>query len=132
MTVNYSLVKNIKKDSILIDGVLTIDEEGTDGYKSDFFTVGDETYFQDFNVEIKKKINKKWKGTLKYLNQRQKKQDYLLEQEKNKCTDDDLFADLKSKGFIKYKVQNEVKFLVLSVASYLMKLISLVKSYAYL
>ena len=41
--------------------------DGT-GYESEFFALGNDTYFQDANLELKKKINKKWKGTIKYLN----------------------------------------------------------------
>jgi hypothetical protein len=41
---------------------------GTGGYTSDFFSTGQVKFFQDFNVEIKKTFNKKWKGTFTYLN----------------------------------------------------------------
>ncbi len=43
-------------------------DAGTDGYESDFFGKGDHTYFQDFHVEVKKKFNKKLKGTFTYYN----------------------------------------------------------------
>ena len=37
-------------------------------YESDYFAIGDEIYFQDFNLKIHKKINTKWKADLSYLN----------------------------------------------------------------
>lgn len=49
-----------------IDKVSTGDEYG---YESDFFKPGDETYFQDINVELSKKFNKKFKLILTYINQ---------------------------------------------------------------
>ncbi len=45
-----------------------IGEAGTLGYKSDFFKIGDEKFFHDFSVKISKKINKKWKIYLTYVN----------------------------------------------------------------
>jgi hypothetical protein len=35
-------------------------------YSSNYFGIGKDVYFRDFYVEINKKINKKWKGTLIY------------------------------------------------------------------
>jgi Family of unknown function (DUF6029) len=68
ITLNYSIVKSIDKQPVIIDGTSFMDIPGTNGYSSDFFTLGDEVYFQDLNIEIKRKINKKLKGTLNYLN----------------------------------------------------------------
>lgn len=68
VTVNYSAVNSIDKQPVTFDGITALDSAGTDGYSSDFFTLGDEVYFRDFNIEIKKKISKKLKGTVKYLN----------------------------------------------------------------
>lgn len=38
------------------------------GYRSEFFTPGDRRYFQDINVELRKKVNEHWELTLTYLN----------------------------------------------------------------
>lgn len=57
VAVNYSRIHGLDT---------TINENGT-GYSSDFFGLG-KLYFQDFNIEINKKINKNHKFTLKYLN----------------------------------------------------------------
>jgi len=66
IAVNYSIVNSIDKQKI--NDTIPIGEYGTLGYKSDFFKVGDIKYFNDFNIEITKKINKKWKLIASYLN----------------------------------------------------------------
>lgn len=45
------------------------DRMGTYGYSSDFFNLGDETYYQDINFNIEKKISKEFKLNLMYMNQ---------------------------------------------------------------
>ncbi|MEI6574877.1 MAG: DUF6029 family protein [Bacteroidota bacterium] len=47
----------------------TIGMPGTLGYQSDFFKVGDQVYFKEFNIEITHKFNKKFKSIFSYLNQ---------------------------------------------------------------
>lgn len=46
---------------------------GTDGYRSDFFRVGDETYYQDINLQMEKKCTSQFHLTLMYMNQRYNK-----------------------------------------------------------
>jgi hypothetical protein len=58
VSVNFSQVNSLKTTPT-VDGT---------GYKSEYFAIGDEIYFQDFNVKIHKKINSKWKTDLSYLN----------------------------------------------------------------
>ncbi len=43
---------------------------GTDGYKSKFFGMSDEIYYQDINVQVEKKFNSAFKLNLMYMNQR--------------------------------------------------------------
>lgn len=43
---------------------------GTNGYKSSFFGMSDDTYYQDFNLQLDKKISKNFKLNLMYMNQR--------------------------------------------------------------
>ncbi len=43
---------------------------GTDGYKSKFFEMGNETYYQDINLQVEKKLTKDFKLNLMYMNQR--------------------------------------------------------------
>ncbi len=42
---------------------------GTDGYSSDFFKWGGEKFYQDFNIQIDKKLTKSFKLNLMYMNQ---------------------------------------------------------------
>ncbi len=43
-------------------------QAGSEGYQSNFLGFGDIKYFQDIHVSVKKKLNKKWKGTFTYYN----------------------------------------------------------------
>ena len=63
---NFSRVNSISKDSI---SGSYIGETGTLGYKTNFFAPGKGTYYQDFNIDMTKKFNKKWKAIFTYLNQ---------------------------------------------------------------
>ena len=45
-----------------------IGESYTFGYESNFFKIGDNKLFQELNIEIKKKINRKWKLASTYIN----------------------------------------------------------------
>jgi len=63
---NYSRATSIEKDT---SGLNIIGYEGgTKGYRSNFFEFGNELYFQDFNIEISKKINNRLKGSLSWVN----------------------------------------------------------------
>lgn len=44
------------------------DTTARNGYTSAFFTPGDRQYFQDFNIEVRKKITDTWELALTYLN----------------------------------------------------------------
>jgi hypothetical protein len=65
VTLNYSLVNDIDKQ--LPEGQLDT-KAGTDGYTTDFLSIGDEVLLRDFNADISKKLSKKVKGTLTYQN----------------------------------------------------------------
>ncbi|MFI5218690.1 MAG: DUF6029 family protein [Bacteroidia bacterium] len=52
-----------------INNIDTVRLNNEYGYTSDFFKVGDEVYFQDFNFELSKKLSKKFKLILTYINQ---------------------------------------------------------------
>lgn len=47
---------------------------GTDGYKSNFFEMGNETFYQDINLQVEKKLSKDFKLNLMYMNQRYNQQ----------------------------------------------------------
>ncbi len=58
IAVNYSRAQSIDKKP-------TVDV--TEGYTSDFFKIGDEVYFEDFNVEYNSKIRKNLRMILTYV-----------------------------------------------------------------
>lgn len=47
--------------------------QGSDGYTSPFWKLGDETYYQDLNVQLDKKLTANWKLNLMYMYQRYNK-----------------------------------------------------------
>jgi len=58
LSVNYSAISGLKTTP-LYDGM---------GYESDYFSIGEDPYFSDFNIEITKKFSKKLKGAFSYMN----------------------------------------------------------------
>ena len=72
--VNYSLVKAIdrKFDDELPFNTLagSMKYGGTDGYSSSFFKWGGQTYYQDLNFQLTRKLSKDFKLFLMYMNQR--------------------------------------------------------------
>ena len=65
ITVNFSRVTSIKKDTIAADA--SIGKPGTLGYESPFFAFGNELYFQDFNIEIQRKFSSNFKALVSYV-----------------------------------------------------------------
>ena len=61
---NYSHITSIDKQAL--NDTTPIGMPGTLGYKSKFFIPGDNLFFEDFNVEIHKKWNKKWATIFAY------------------------------------------------------------------
>lgn len=62
ISINYSAVNNLDTTNLTgNDGVVY-------GYKRNSLFFGDEKYIRDFNIEIKRKINKKLKATYTYYN----------------------------------------------------------------
>jgi hypothetical protein len=66
VSLNYSRVHEIERTQI--NDTTPIGAAGTLGYNTEFFSIGDELYYQDFNVEISKKWNKKIYTNLSYVN----------------------------------------------------------------
>ncbi len=64
ISLNYSLAQAIDKQKI--NDTIEINTSGTLGYKSDFFKLGDEKYFEDINIEISRKFSKNFKAILTY------------------------------------------------------------------
>ncbi len=65
LKLNMSYIRAIDRKPVT-DGKLM----GTDGYTSSFFKFGDETYYQDINLQLEKKISRAFKLNLMYMNQR--------------------------------------------------------------
>lgn len=65
LKLNISYIRAIDREPVT-DGKLM----GTDGYTSSFFKFGDETYYQDINLQLEKKISSAFKINLMYMNQR--------------------------------------------------------------
>ena len=65
LKLNVSYIRAIDREPVT-DGKLM----GTDGYTSSFFKFGDETYYQDINLQLEKKISQAFKINLMYMNQR--------------------------------------------------------------
>lgn len=63
IAVNYSVAYN--QDTTRLS---TADDTTRQGYTTTFFRAGDRRYFQDMNVEIRKKVSETWELTLSYLN----------------------------------------------------------------
>ncbi len=63
--VNFSHVHALDRNSHAVNGNV----KGTDGYGSAFWKWGDETYYQDLNFQIGKKLSKSFSLNLMYMNQ---------------------------------------------------------------
>ena len=69
LKLNVSHVRGIDEEEIknpVSDGRLM----GSDGYKSSFFKMGDETYYQDINVTLEKRFTRDFSLLFMYMNQR--------------------------------------------------------------
>lgn len=62
VSVNYSRIHGL--DTVQLNDL----ETKRQSYKSDFFKVGKEVYFSDFNIEVTKKISSKVKAAVTYMN----------------------------------------------------------------
>ncbi len=67
--VNFSHVRSIDHDELPAEKMPYNSPFGTDGYKSKFFKMGDDIYYQDFNVQVSKKFSNALKLNLMYMNQ---------------------------------------------------------------
>ena len=66
IALNFSRVHDI--DRLPLNDTTPLGASGTDGYTTSFFSIGDELFYQDINVELTKKISKKFKMVLTYQN----------------------------------------------------------------
>ena len=72
ITADFSIVNDIKRNYILAEGqekpTHIAGYSGTLGYTSPFFGIGDRKFFHDFNIEIERRLSKKWKLIAQYIN----------------------------------------------------------------
>lgn len=66
LAINFSRVTSIDRDSL--DSSTPLGKSGTLGYKTNYFAMGDELYFQDFNVEVQHKFNNNFKALVSWVN----------------------------------------------------------------
>ena len=66
IALNYSYVASIKK--MPVNDTVSIGQRGTLGYNARLFSVGDELYYNDLNLEITRKFSKHLKTILMYQN----------------------------------------------------------------
>lgn len=65
ITVNYSRVHDIKRNAIADS--IPIGKPGTLGYSSPFFGIGEEKFFEDFNIAFGRRINRKLRLNAEYV-----------------------------------------------------------------
>ena len=116
LKVNFSHVHSIDKN----DRGLTINNEGgeivvpaggrgTDGYGSAFWKWGNQTYYQDLNVQIEKKFSRDFKLNLMYMNQFYNKT--VVEGEGGMIHSDIFIADAKYRFSNKVTLRGEAQYL---------------------
>ncbi|MFA7082746.1 MAG: DUF6029 family protein [Bacteroidales bacterium] len=64
LKLNYSRTMSIENESLAPNPAGNY--EGTDGYSSSFFKVGDELYFEEINLEVSKKLSSDYKLSFMY------------------------------------------------------------------
>lgn len=101
--VNYSYIHAIDRN--MKDG----GEPGTDGYGSAFWKWGDQTYYQDLNVQIEKPFSRNFKLTLMYMNQFYNKT--AVEGEGGMIHSDIFVADAKYRISRKLTLRGEFQYL---------------------
>ncbi len=65
IALNFSRVHDL--DRVQINDETAVNQSGTDGYNSKFFSFGDKILFQDANLEITKRISRKSRLTFDYV-----------------------------------------------------------------
>ena len=111
--VNYSYVRAIKseyldgKDHTNLMGTTVLG--GTEGYRTSFFKWGDNTYYQDFNITVSRKLSKAFKLNLMYMNQKYNKT--VIEGEGGMIHSDIFVADGMFQLSPKTKLRAELQYL---------------------
>ena len=108
--VNFSHVHAIDQNphSMQVEPYL-IKGAGSDGYGSAFWKWGDQTYYQDLNIQIDKRISRDFKLNLMYMNQRYNKT--IVEGEGGMIHSDIFVAEGKYKMNKKLTLRGELQYL---------------------
>ncbi len=88
------------------------DVKGTEGYKTSFFKMGNETYYQDINLSVEKKLTKDFKLNLMYMNQRYNQ--LVIEGHGNSFTSNIFIAEGKWNISKKVALRGEAQYLTTS------------------
>lgn len=107
--VNLSHVRSIDREAIPAEELPHGTVMGTDGYKSKFFKMGDDIYYQDINVQLSKKFSKTLKLNLMYMNQHYNKT--VVEGEGGMVKSDIFIADALFQLAPKAKLRGELQYL---------------------
>ncbi|MDD6593002.1 MAG: DUF6029 family protein [Bacteroidales bacterium] len=70
---NASHIRGIDRQPLMAAGQPVENLHGTKGYTTKFFRMGHDTYYQDINVQLDKKVTKDFKLNLMYMHQRYNK-----------------------------------------------------------
>lgn len=68
LRLNFSHIRGLDKQPVAMLNLLP-KYAGTKGYTASFFGMTDDVYYQDINLTMEKKLNKKWKLTAMYMYQ---------------------------------------------------------------
>lgn len=107
LKLNVSYIRSIEHDWN-VNGAVA----GTDGYKSSFFKFGEQTYYQDINLQLEKKFSKAFKLNLMYMNQRNNEFVIRGEGEEGEMMHSDIFvAEGKYQFNKKLTLRGELQYL---------------------
>ena len=107
--INFSHVRAIDKTLNLKTSLDGKTLQGTKGYGSVFFKWGKQTFYQDFNVQLERKINKNFKLNFMYMNQIYNKT--VIEGEGGMIRSNIFIADGKYKFSNKLNLRGEIQYL---------------------
>ena len=111
MKVNFSHVRAIDRRPLSLKTAFgeTFTGAGSNGYESAFWKWGDETYYQDLNILIDKRLSRDFKLNLMYMNQRYNKT--VVEGEGGMIHSNIFVADAKYKINRKLTLRSEWQYL---------------------
>lgn len=107
--VNFSHVHAIDRTPNLSGALTPTNAKGSKGYGSAFFKWGDQTYYQDFNIQLERKFTPDFKLNLMYMNQLYNKT--IVEGEGGNVHSDIFIADGKYTFSPKVNLRGELQYL---------------------